>query len=403
MNQYSRNVLDQNITRTVISKNREEIIQQYKNAASNVRGEFTDIKKECPYMVKKQDIAKLSDSNLVKVLRNVSKNQILEKWMDYDFIESKNSEIINKILDEWDKKISAQRRDLNELFKFLKSLDISPNYKRLIEANRSSKYIEYEDIRFLYCHPSIKISDSMSYVLSRNEFYFYKNFELLLIFSTSFQKSEDIKNNEISVMRNLTGSLYYKLLSYSKHMNGIIDLLRDNSVSSTTGKFKHSLILEQLKSEPEEATNLGNYKVLDVSQTKPILSSLVKTLEKINVMLNINVQKDYNYYLQIKECILTNKKAEEIIEKIEEIKQTLNSNYTKLCDEYDEDIVVDLTNELSQIESDLTHLLSLDQATPNPKLLTAYQKYTKLIYQEFSKPQNPKTPKPQNPRPQNKV
>lgn len=206
-----------------LQNNREEIISQYKLSASNIRNEFADINKDPVSMIRKQIYAKLKNSELIKRLRHVAKHQIFEKWINITYIEEKNTEIINRILNEWDKKQSSQRRDLNELFKFLKTIDLSANYKRLIEANRTSKYINYDEIRFLYCHPSIEISDSMGYVLSRNEFYFYKNFELLLILSASFQKNEDIRNNEISCMRNFSGSLYYKLLAFSKEMNLIID------------------------------------------------------------------------------------------------------------------------------------------------------------------------------------
>ncbi|CAI2366578.1 unnamed protein product [Moneuplotes crassus] len=385
MNHYSRNVLDQDLTRTVIAKNREEIIGQYKTAATNVRGEFADLNKDPVSMVRKGDYAKIANPDLIKRLRHISKNQIFEKWNSHNFIEEKNIEIISKILDEWEKKVSSQRRDLNELFRFLKSQDISPNYKRIIEANRSSKYIDYEDVRFLYCHPSIRISDSMSYVMTRNEFYFYKNFELLLIFSSSFQKSDDIKNNEISYMRNFTGSLYYKLLTYSKNMNSVIDILRDNSISSTTGKFKHSIILEQLKNEPEDVSGLEYYKVLDLAQSKSILTRLTETLERINMILGINLQKDYNYYLQIRGCILTVEKAQEILENISNIKQNIDDDYQKLCSNYDEDIVVDLLNELSQLEIDLKTLCETSENIKDEKVFEAYEKYTKLLYQELTK------------------
>ena len=95
------------------------------------------------------------DSGVIKKLRHVSKNQIFAKWIDTTFIESKNSEIINQILDSWDKKQSFQRRLLSSLFKFLKSQDLSPNYKRVIEANRSSKYINFDSIKFMYNHPTV--------------------------------------------------------------------------------------------------------------------------------------------------------------------------------------------------------------------------------------------------------
>jgi hypothetical protein len=222
MNNYSRNVLDQNITGTVLGKSRGEIIQNYKQTAQSIKNEFVDTHRETIGIVTKIVHSKMTSNDLIKRLRHVAKHQIFEKWIDTDFIEEKNTEIITKIINDWDKKQSLQRRDLNELFKFLKSQDISMNYKRIIEANRTSKYVDFEEVRFLYNHPSIEITDSMKYILTRNEFYFYKNFEMLLILSTSFQKNEDVRNNEISAMRNLSGSLYYKLLSYSKNLNEII-------------------------------------------------------------------------------------------------------------------------------------------------------------------------------------
>ena len=309
MNGYSRNVLDQNITRSVLGKSREEIISKYRNSATNIRSELEDINKEQAKLINKKIYVKLRDFSLIKTLRNISKVNIFEQnWLDISFIETKNTEIINKILDEWEKKQSSQRRDLNELFKFLKSQDLSANYQRVIEANRTSKYINYEEVRFMYSHPSIEISGSMEYILTRNEYYFYKNFELLLILSTSFQKNEDVRNNEISNMRNLSGSLYYKLLSYSKKMNHIMELLKDNSISSKDGRFKHSLILEQLKSENEDQKNIENYEILNLNETKTVLKSLTFTLERINCILGVNVQKELFHYQQIKDCIITKEK-----------------------------------------------------------------------------------------------
>lgn len=298
MNNYSRNVLDQNITGTVLARSREEIIQSFKQSAQNIKNEFVDTHRETIGIVTKAVHAKMDSNDLIKRLRHVAKHQIFEKWIDTDFIEQKNTEIITKIINEWDKKQSSQRRDLNELFKFLKSQDISMNYKRVIEANRTSKYVDFEEVRFLYNHPSIEISDSMRYILTRNEFYFYKNFEMLLILSTSFQKNEDVRNTEISAMRNLTGSLYYKLLSYSKHLTTLISCLRENSISPLSSTFKHALILEQLKSTPEKSQN-STYKILPQAKIKTTLKNFVEILEKLECVLNVNVTKEREYFSKI--------------------------------------------------------------------------------------------------------
>lgn len=353
MNKYSRNVLEQNITNCVLSKNREEIITKFKNAASNVRNEFTDVGREPVSLIKKEVHALLNNNELIKRLRHVVKHQVFAKWMDIDFIEQKNTQIINKVIDDWDKKQSSQRRDLSELFRFLKSQDLSANYKRLVEANRTSKYVNFEEVRFLYCHPTIDISDSMKYIITRNEFYFYKNFEMLLILSSSYQVNEDIRNTEISAMRNFTGSLYYKLLSYSKHLNNILGCIKSNSVSNTNCRFKHSLILEQLKNEPKDVSNIESYELLDLSETKRILHSLTKTLEKIDCIISVNMQKEWNYYNLIKGCIITKEKAHIIIDNIDELKARINASYETLCIEYAEDVVVDLLNELTDISNQL--------------------------------------------------
>lgn len=306
---FSRNVLDQNITKAVLGQSREEIVSQFKLTASNVRGEFYDVAKDPVSLIRKDIYTKISNHELIKRLRHISKHQIFEKWIDISYVENKNTEIINKILDGWNKKQSAQRRDLGLLFKFLKAQDISTDYKRVIEANRSSKYVTYEELRFMYNHPSIEISDSMGYILTRNEYYFYKNFEMLLILSSSFQKHEGIKNNEISNMRNVTGSLYYKLLTYSKNVNKIIKCVKSNSISNTNGRFKHSLILEELKGESKDVQEIDSYVVLSLTKTKEILENLESTLEKINCILNINVQKEINYFTLIKTCLITQQKA----------------------------------------------------------------------------------------------
>ena len=118
MTNYSRNVLDQNITGTVLGKSREEIIQNYKLTAQNIKNEFVDTQRETIGIVTKAVHAKMASNDLIKRLRHVAKHQIFEKWIDTNFIEEKNTEIITKIINEWDKKQSSQRRDLNELFKF---------------------------------------------------------------------------------------------------------------------------------------------------------------------------------------------------------------------------------------------------------------------------------------------
>jgi hypothetical protein len=64
---------------------------------------------------------KFHNNDLVKRLRHISKHQVFEKWINVGFVETKCGEITNKILDEWNKKQSSQKRDLNPLFKFLKS------------------------------------------------------------------------------------------------------------------------------------------------------------------------------------------------------------------------------------------------------------------------------------------
>jgi hypothetical protein len=225
---------------------------------------------------------------------------VFEKWINFGFIETKCGEIINKILDEWDKKQSSQRRDLNSLFKFLKSQDLSSNYQRAIEANRSSKYVTYEDVKFLYCHPTLEISDSMRYVLTRNEFYFYKNFEMLLILGSSYQMNPSIKNEEISAMRNFTGSLYFKLLAYSKDLNKVVGEIRDfmglNDNDKESCRFKHSIILEQLKSEPKEQAGIESYKILKLNKTRKIIMDLALILERINCIIHVDTQSDLHYY-----------------------------------------------------------------------------------------------------------
>lgn len=269
-----------------------------------MKGEVVDVLHEPRNIIKKDTHSKLESNNVIKQLRHIAKHQIFEKWIDITSLESKNVFIITKIIDEWDKKKSAQRRDLNELFKYLKTQSLSPNYKRVIEANRTSKYLDINDIRFMYSHPSIEISDSMKYVLTRNEFYFYKSFEMLMILGSSFEISEDIKNSEISQMRNFTGSLYYKLLSYSKNLNKMIGEIKSNSISDNECRHKHSLILDQFardtrNSEAQTSEAYSTYEILNFSKTKHILQSLAKTLEKINFMLSVNVQQELNYYQDI--------------------------------------------------------------------------------------------------------
>ena len=98
-------------------------------------------------------------------------------------------------------------------------------------------------------------------------------------------------------MRNLTGSLYYKLLSYSKNLNRIIDIVKTNSVSDLEGRYKHGLVLEEFNQEESEKIN--KYQILDLKSTKSILRGLVKTLEKLNNILDIDVQTEIDYFTQI--------------------------------------------------------------------------------------------------------
>ena len=283
----------------MLSRSREDVISKYRSHAINIKDEIIDIIHEPKNIIKKEMHSKLVSNSLIKQLRHISKHQVFSKWIDINFLEEKNGFIVNRILNEWDKKRSSQRRDLNELFRFLKSQDLSANYKRVIEANRTSKHININEVRFMYSHPSIEISDSMKYALKRNEYYFYKNFEMLMIMSSSFEINEDVRNNEISNMKNLTGSLYYKLLSYSKNLNSVVQCLRNNAISDPDCRFKHSLILEQFSQENTKVDKLSKYIVLDYDKTRKILLVLCKVLEKINFMIGINVQNELSYYQDI--------------------------------------------------------------------------------------------------------
>lgn len=155
MNGYSKNVLDQNITNTVLKRSREEVISQFKARATTTRNELCLRFSEPQSMINKNKYPLLTCKDLIRNIRRVVKDKIFAQWLNVDFIEEKNTQIISKIIDEWDKKQSSQRRDLNELFKFLKSQGLSSNYKRNIEANRSSKFVTQEDLKFVYSHPSI--------------------------------------------------------------------------------------------------------------------------------------------------------------------------------------------------------------------------------------------------------
>lgn len=377
----------------MLSKSREEVIGQYQNRASGTRNEFADILREPVSLINKDIHKKLQNNDLVKRLRHVAKHQVFEKWIDVYYIETKNTEMINKILDEWDKKQSSQRRDLSELFRFLKSQDLSANYQRVIEANRTSKYVTYEDVNFLYCHPTLQISDSMRYVLSKNELYFYKNFEMLLILSSSYQVNPSIRNNEISAMRNFTGSLYYKLLSYSKNLNVIIDQVKDfmspTQTLSDSRRFKHSVILEQFKNEAEEADKVSSYNILSLSDTKIIFNDLIKILEQVNCVLSVDVQLEIDYYQQIQGCIVTAEKAQTIKLKLVDVSNKINSDYKSLCYEYDENIVVDLLNKLNRISQRIENCPRQNTDEVNEKVIELYKKRLMLLYQSFSKFEHP--------------
>lgn len=68
----------------------------------------------------------------------------------------------------------------------------------------------------------------------------------------------------------------------------------------------------------------------------------------------------------------------------------INSDYEGLCCQFDEDIVVDLLNELQDIEERLktSSKNSKNKGENNGKIIEAYQKYTKLLYQEFTQLEN---------------
>ena len=385
MNGYSRNVLDQNITNSILKRSREEVISQFKNRATTTRNELWLRFNEPQSMIGKGKYSILPSKDVIKNIRRVIKDKIFAQWINVEFIEEKSTMIISKILDEWDKKQSSQRRDLNELFKFLKSQGMSANYKRNIEANRSSKFVTHEDLKFLYSHPSISMQDGMKYWLTRNEFYFYKNFEMLIVLTSSYQINESIKNYEISSMRNLASSLYFKLLNYSKLFNSILEWIKDNSISNTYWRFKHSIILEQFNSESESGKSIEGYNVLNYDRTKRILFSLTKTLEKVNWMISVDLQIELDYYQQVYWCILTKEKASSIIEHIHEMKQKIYARYDKLCWEYDEDLIVDLINELTDISNQLQVEINESHNTVYEKVVELYKKKLMLWYQLFAK------------------
>lgn len=311
--------------------------------ATNIRDEIQDKNHEPRNVIKKDVYSKFKSYDLIKRLRHIVKKQVFDKWSDIDFIEEKNNFIINKLLSEWEKKRSSQRRDLNELFKFLKIQGLSANYKRVIEANRTSKYIDRSEIEFMYSHPSISMSDSMKYALKRNEFYFYKNFEMLSILSGSYESNADIKNAEISNMRNLTASLYYKLLSYSKTLTQIISCLKTNTVSQPNQRHKYSLLVDELTNNPSEIS----LSILEFSKTKVILKNLSKLLLRIQVMLGVNLNREIDYYEQIQGCLLTQAKCVSIQNSIESIISKILEDMPYMVKEYPEALIHDFINELN--------------------------------------------------------
>ena len=83
-------MLDRNITNTVLSRSREDVISKYKYHAVNIKDEIKDIIHDPKNMIKKETHSKLNSNNLIKQLRHISKHQVFSKWIDMNFLEDKN-------------------------------------------------------------------------------------------------------------------------------------------------------------------------------------------------------------------------------------------------------------------------------------------------------------------------